>query len=219
MARLSGGYPAGSVGFWAFPTSGEGLFRNLHVTPGPLPGPEPLKGDLSALPTPPGTVTPPATAQAGTPAEHGSIDRTQWASRQMQGAKWEIADLESKAVTNGVLSAAGRGDVRRWQVIYKAAKLTGDFDLTTQYQGNCRIGLVCADGQRGFIGIQNTLEKRGELRVRRTGKKVEFTLNGQPATYTKAQVSEETPFYFGVVLDNGMQCQLSSIRLMLPAQH
>ena len=129
-----------------------------------------------------------------------------------------IADLDANAVTNGVLRAAGRGDVRRWQVIYKAVQLTGDFDLTTQYKGNCRIGLVCADGQRGFIGIQNTLEKRGELRIRRTGNKLEFTLNGQPATYTKALASEGMPFYFGVVLDNGMQCELSSIQVVQPGR-
>jgi hypothetical protein len=232
---LAGRYPAGSVGFWAFPSSGEGLFRNLHVTPGPLPGPEPLKGDLSVLPTPPGAAavpvtTPPmrgrrrsqpagsgaAAVKAKPPAEPGSIDRTQWARREMQGTKWELADLDANAVTNGVLQVAGRENVRRWQVIYKPVRLTGDFDLKTQYKGNCRIGLVCADGQRGFIGIQDTVEKRGELRIRRTGKKVEFTLNGKPATYAKALTSEETPFYFGVILDDGMQCELSSIQIVQP---
>ena len=229
---LTGKYSAGSVGFWAFPSSGEGLFRNLRVTPGPLPGPEPVKGQLSVLPTPPAMVTPPArwisgnqsaqtgnsTVQAESPAKPGNIDRTLWASRQMQGVKWETMDLDANAVTKGVLAVAGREDIRRWQVIYKQARLTGDFNLTAQYKGNCRIGLVCADGQRGFIGIQNNLQQRGELRIRRTGKRLEFTLNGQPATYNKALVSEEIPFYFGIVLDNGMQCELASIQVVQPGQ-
>jgi hypothetical protein len=230
---LAGKYSAGSVGFWAFPSSGEGLFRNLRIAPGPLPGPEPAKGQLSVLPSAPGVPAPSArkipdiqAAQTGkaalraeTPAKPGNIDRTFWASRQMRSAKWELSDLDANAVKNGVLAVAGRDDIRRWQVVYKETKLAGDFDLTAQYKGNSRIGLVCADGQRGFIGIQDTLDQRGELRIRRNGKKLAFTLNGQPATYAKALVSEDTAFYFGIVLDNGMNCELSSLQVVQPGQH
>ena len=229
---LAGHYPAGSVGFWAFPTSGEGLFRNLRVTPGPLPGPEPAKGELSVFPGPPATAASSAgatpkgeTAQNGKSSvttgpsdKPGLIQPTQWARREMRGAKWEIADLDPKEITNGVLKGAGRNDVRRYQVIYKAAKLRGDFDLTAEYKGNCRIGLVCAEGQRGFIGILNSLDTRSDLRIRRNGKKIEFTLGGQPMMYNKASTSEETPFYFGLVLDSGMQGEVSGIRLSHPAQ-
>jgi hypothetical protein len=201
-------------------------------TPGLLAGPEPSKGQRSVSATPAATVMRPGrkvqlgqAAPAGAaiapfepPTEPGSIDPALWAGRQMKGDKWEIADLDAKSVTKGVLQVAGSADVRRWQVIYKALQFTGDFELTAQYKGNCRIGLVCADGQRGFIGTQDTIAKRGELRIQRTGNKVEFTLNGQPATYTKALASEEMPFYFGLVLDNGMQGELSGIQIVKPVQ-
>lgn len=235
--RLPGGYGAGSVGFWAFPTSGEGMFRNLRVTPGPLPGPEPPKGELAVLPTPPDDTasapaaqparrnqrgqraqTPATSSKMAPPSQPGTLDRTQWANRLMQGAKWVTSDLDAGAVTNGVLQAAGSADVQRRQIIYKAAQLTGDFDLTAQYQGTGRVGLVCADGQRGYIGIQNPVSARSDLRIRRTGKQIEFTLNGQPVTYTKALTSEDAPFYFGAILDNGMQCEVSGFKLAAPAR-
>ena len=234
IAHLPGGYPAGSVGFWAFPTSGEGMFRNLRVMPGPLTSTEPPSGELADLPAPSAaaaiaTASPPTrqnqrdqrAQMAGSnfrlepSSQPGSIDRAQWARRQMQNSHWQMSDLEANAVTKGLLKAAGSEVVQRSQIIYKAVTLTGDFDLTAQYRGNSRIGLVCADGQRGYIGIQNAVAAWSELRIRRTGRQLTFTLNGQPAAYTKALTREDVSFYFGAVLDNGMQCEIAGIKVTL----
>lgn len=236
VPRLLGGYGAGSVGFWAFPSSGEGQFRHLRTQAGPLPGPEPPSGELCPLPAPSTTSDTPAAqspnrrnARGGTaaqaapvtlplPAEPGTLKRSDWSARQMQGqaTKWEAAELPAGAITNGVLQVAGRTDVRRWQVVCQAAPLKGDFALTARFKGDSRIGLVCADNQRGFIGIQGAGSQPNELRIRRTGQKIEFTLNGSPATYNKSVATEDMPFYFGVVLDSGMQCQLTDFKLESP---
>ena len=136
----------------------------------------------------------------------------------MQGAQWTMIDLTTNDVANGMVRVDGSGDAQRRQVIYKAAKLTGDFELTARCLGNCRIGLVCADNQRGFIGIQNAINTLSELRIKRTGKNIEFALDGKPVPYNKALVTEETPFYFGLVLDSGMQGVVSRIQLTQPGQ-
>ena len=229
VPRLLGGYGAGSVGFWAFPSSGEGMFRNLQVKAGPLPEPEPPKGELCGLPAPSAdndslgqptgrrgarnTASQTDPIKMSPPVEPGSLNRADWAERQMQGAQWATTELPASALTNGVLQVAGQSEVRRWQVIYKTVQLKGDFDLTARFKGNSRIGLVCADNQRGFMGIQNSVSQLSDLRIRRTGKQIEFTLNGQPVSYNKSVVTEDLPFYFGVVLDSGMQCQLTDFKL------
>ena len=66
--------------------------------------------------------------------------------------------------------------------------------------------------------VLGSVAARSDLRIRRTGKQIEFILNGQPAAYTKAVTSEEAPFYFGAILDNGMQCEISAIEVTQPTQ-
>ena len=47
----------------------------------------------------------------------------------LSGLRVSAGPTFANAVTNGVLQVTGRDDVQRWQVIYKGARLAGDFQI------------------------------------------------------------------------------------------
>jgi len=138
---------------------------------------------------------------------------TGWSRRGLARGTWverPLALVKSKKSPTEVRAKREGGSPE--QIVYTDAMLNGDFSLTAHYRYQGLIGLVRADGKRGFLGIQSPDDGKHELTLERRNGRITVKLDGKAVPYRKSQADESMPFYFGMVLTSaGKGCRITAL--------
>lgn len=140
---------------------------------------------------------------------------TGWSRRGLARGTWverPLALVKSKKSPTEVRAKREGGSPE--QIVYTDAVLSGDFSLTAHYRYQGLIGLVRADGKRGFLGIQSPDEGKHQLTIERRDGRIAVKLDGKAVPYRKSQADESMSFHFGMVLTSaGKGCRIMALEV------